>query len=388
VPCVSSELTSELKKPTVQRTATAMLTKIKDKISRMAQRALGIDDMRFKLDVVSSKLDVMSSKLDVMSSKLDVMSSKLDVMSSKLDVITNGLAQLDPKLQNLIERGDSLFWQIRQVSEGLDRLRSFLTWSANRVEPWLPAENFSQTEPDYDLAGFLYNFFPSRVAVDIGAQDSEFAKALSEIGYQVFCFASAPGAFENLSVKATCLPRVEIFDLMIKASEMAAENPLVNARLMSPNGLEANTATGHPLIRTIASLVSSKTLPPQIDILKIDTGYADLEVIKGLGPVRPAAIQIEFLSEDLTLQRGDHHTPVASASEKIKVMRDLEYYWNIIIFRVDSEDFVRMATNLAGTPKQSWGKIFFFQDYQLFLKAFHWCKGALPRFQATALPSR
>ncbi len=257
-----------------------MLTKIKDKISRMAQRALGIDDMRFKLDVVSSKLDVMSSKLDVMSSKLDVMSSKLDVMSSKLDVITNGLAQLDPKLQNLIERGDSLFWQIRQVSEGLDRLRSFLTWSANRVEPWLPAENFSQTEPDYDLAGFLYNFFPSRVAVDIGAQDSEFAKALSEIGYQVFCFASAPGAFENLSVKATCLPRVEIFDLMIKASEMAAENPLVNARLMSPNGLEANTATGHPLIRTIASLVSSKTLPPQIDILKIDTGYADLEVIK------------------------------------------------------------------------------------------------------------
>jgi hypothetical protein len=57
-----------------------------------------------------------------------------------------------------------------------------------------------------------------------------------------------------------------------------------------------------------------------------------------------------------------HPETAVSTSEKIKAMRDLECYWNIIIFRVDSEDFVRMATNLAGTPKQSWGKIFFFQD--------------------------
>jgi uncharacterized protein YoxC len=298
-----------------------MLTRIKDKISRMAQRALGIDDLR-------SKLNVMISKLDVMSSKLDVMSSKLDVITSKLDVITNKSDQLDPKLQNLIERGDSLFWQIRGVSEGLDRLRSFLTWSANRVEPWLPAESFSQTEPDYDLAGFLYNFLPSRVAVDIGAADSEFAKALSGIGYQVFCFASTAEAFEKLT------------------NEM------------------------------------------QIDLLKLDTGDKDLEAIKGLTSVRPAVVQIDFLSEGLTSDRSKNQSAAVSTSEKINAMRDLEYYWNIIIFRVDSEDFVRMATNLAGTPKQSWGKIFFFQDYQLFLKALHWCKGALPRFQATALPNR
>jgi hypothetical protein len=130
--------------------------------------------------------------------KLGVISSKLDVGSSKLDVGTNTLAQLDPKLQNLTERSDSLFWQIRQVSEGLDRLKSFLTWSANRVEPWLPAEGFAQTEPDYDLAGFLYNFLPNRVAVDVGAADTEFAKALSEIGYQVFCIAGTAETSQKL----------------------------------------------------------------------------------------------------------------------------------------------------------------------------------------------
>ena len=287
----STGSSSDVTKLTVQPTSTAMLTRIKDTISRIAQRAMGIDAVQFKLDTVTSKLD-----------------------------------QLDRKLQNLVEKGDSLFWQIRQVSDGQDRLKSFLTWSANRVEPWLPAESFSQTEPDYDMAGFLYNFFPSRVAVEIGAQNSEFAKALSGIGYRVFCFASTAEAFEKLGKE------------------------------------------GQP------------------DLLKVDTGDTDLEAIKCLDSVRPSVVQIGFLSEDLAAQRRGEQTPVGSASEKIKAMHDLEYYWNIIIFRVDSEDFVRMATNLAGTPKQSWGKIFFFQDYQLFLKAHHWCKGALPRFRASALP--
>ena len=364
-----------------------MITKIKDKIARIAQRGLGIDDMRFKLDAINPKLDVINSKLDVINPKLDVMTSNLNVIGSKLDVITDKLTQLDPKLQNLIEKGDSLFWQIRHVSEGLDRLKSFLTWSANRVEPWLPAEGFSQTEPDYDLAGFLYNFLPSRVAVDVGAADSEFAKALSGIGYQVFCFAATAETFEKLRNETVELRRVEVFDFVVGATETLAENALANAGPMHPSEHRGDMPGGQLRVATIASLVSSGILPPQIDLMKIDTGDTDLEVAKGLALVRPAVVQIEFLSEDLTTQRKDQ-IPVVSASEKIKAMRDLEYYWNIIIFRVDSEDFVRMAANLAATPKQSWGRIFFFQDYQLFLKAHHWCKGALPRFRATALPSR
>jgi len=46
-----TDINSELKKPNIQRTAAAMLTRIKDKISRVAQRALGIDDKRFRVDL-------------------------------------------------------------------------------------------------------------------------------------------------------------------------------------------------------------------------------------------------------------------------------------------------------------------------------------------------
>jgi hypothetical protein len=299
-------------------------------------------------------------------------------LDPKVDFLASRLAQLDPKV-------DSLSWQIRQSSEGFDRLKSFLTWSANRVEPWLPAESFSQTEPDYDLAGFLYNFLPSRVAVDVGAEDSEFAKALSGIGYQVFCFASTAEKLEKLRDKRAELPRVEVFDFAIEGPDALAENALTNGGSLHPSEHRGDMPGGRLRVTTIASLVSSGILPTQIDLLKIGSGDTDLAVAKGLGSARPAVVQIEFLSEDLTKQRNEQ-MPVVSASEKIKAMRDLQYYWNIIIFRVDSEDFVRMATNLAATPKQSWGKIFFFQDYQLFLKAHHWCKSALPRFRADALP--
>jgi hypothetical protein len=223
------------------------------------------------------------------------------------------------------------------------------------------------------------------LAVEVGAEDSEFAKALSEIGYQVFCFASTAETFEKLRSETVKLARVKVFDFVIEAAETSAENAKTNAGPMHPSGHQGDMPGGHLRVTTIASLVSSGILPAQIDLLKIRTGDTDLEVAKGLGTARPAVVQIEFLSEDLPQQCKDQ-LPVVSASEKIKALRDLEYYWNIIVFRVDSEDFVRIATNLACTPKQSWGKIFFFQDYQLFLKAHHWCKGALPRFRAAALP--
>jgi hypothetical protein len=222
------------------------------------------------------------------------------------------------------------------------------------------------------------------VAVDVGAEDSEFAKALSGIGYQVFCFASTVERFEKLRNETAELPRVEVFDFVIETPE-TLETALTNGGPLRPREHRGDIAGVRLRVTTIASLVSSGILPGQIDLLKIGSGDTDLEVAKGLGSARPAVVQIEFLSEDLTKQRNEE-MPVVSASEKIKAMRDLEYYWNIIIFRVESEDFVRMATNLAATPKQSWGKIFFFQDYQLFLKAHHWCKGALPRFRADALP--
>jgi hypothetical protein len=296
-----------------------MLARVKQKISEIAQRALGIDGLRFQLDIVMNRLDNAESRL-------------------------------------------------RESSESFGRLKSFLMWSTSRVEPWLPAENFAQTEPDYDLAGFLYNFLPNRTAVDAGVRDPAYPKALAGIGYQVFCLLFTPEEWKRLGTIEHA--RIKTLDLSSTSSSKSA-GPSTSSP-QSPITFHQSPLTFHlPL-----------ALPARIDLLHVGAGYSEIDMLNRIAPVRPAVIQSEFANSEPAPSEAKE--PV---SETIKAMRDSEYYWNIIIYRTESEDFVRMATNLATTPKQSWGKIFFFQDYQLFLKANHWCKAALPRFRADALPA-
>ena len=287
-----------------------MLARVKQKVSEIAQRALGIDGLRFQLD--------------------------------------------------------KLFWQLRESSESFARLKSFLMWSSSRVEPWLPAENFAQTEPEYDLAGFLYNFLPNRTAVNVDLRNHEYPKALAEIGYQVFCLLLTPEDGKRPGTDPRPHdPRRTIEHARIKSLDLSS-TPASEDVGPSSAGRED----------------VGPSLPARIDLMRIGGGYSEIDVLSRIAPVRPAVVQSEFANTEQTASEAKE--PV---SETIKAMRDWEYYWNIIMYRTESEDFVRMATNLGTTPKQSWGKIFFFQDYQLFLKANHWCKAALPRFTADALPA-
>jgi hypothetical protein len=302
-----------------------MLARVKQKISEIAQRALGIDGLRFQLDTVMNRLDESDKRLD------------------------------------------KVFWQLRESSESFARLKSFLMWSTSRVEPWLPAENFAQTEPDYDLAGFLYNFLPNRTAVDAGVRNPEYPKALAEIGYQVFCLLFTP---EDLKSSGTIEhARIKTLDLSSASSDESARPSTSSPQ--SPITFHQSPLTFHP----------PPGLPAQIALMNVGPGYSVMDMLNRIAPVRPAVIQSGFANTEPAPSEAKE--PV---SETIKAMRDSEYYWNIIIYRTQSEDFIRMAANLATTPKQSWGKTFFFQDYQLFLKANHWCKAALPRFRADALP--
>jgi hypothetical protein len=127
-------------------------------------------------------------------------------------------------------------------------------------------------------------------------------------------------------------------------------------------------------------------LPGPIDFLNLAKDLFDLALVKALDSAPPTVVQTEFSNQELTTTQEDGqqlgHCPL---SRTMKEMRNRQYHWTVIIFRTEAEDFIRLATNLVILPKQAWGKILFFRDYQLFLKAFHWCKTALPRFRAAPL---
>lgn len=275
----------------------AIVRKIKDQITSTSQKALGIDGLRFNLQVALEKLERIY-QVEAKLAQLEATSSRVESMSAR-------------------------------ISDQIQNLKSFLTWSSNRVEPWFWTGNFSHSDPEEELAGLLFNFLPNRVLVEVESGPSNFTKAATEIGYQVF-------------------------------------------RVEPPN--------------TVVSLVASKALPGTIDFLNIARKGFGLDMVKAFDFIRPAVIQTEFLGDDLAAA-GDPSAqePSFSSTEIMKEMRNREYYWNIVIFRTEVESFIRMATNLAGVPERAWGRLLFFYDYQLFLKAFHWCKTTLPRFRAAPL---
>lgn len=293
---------------------TSMITKIKEGISSTGQRALGIDDVRYRLGAVMEKLDSDLAKLDT---KLDTELAKLDSRLSKLD----RLAPIEGNVDRL--------------NQQVQNLRSFLAWSTHRVEPWFWTGNFSQTDPEEELAALLFNFLPSHILVDAGPTAGRFAQVAADIGYQVF-------------------------------------------RLEPPN--------------TIGSLVGSGALPGPIDFLNLAKDLFDPQLVNALDSIQPPVIQAEFLTQQATSSQDKGGLPaprpsteIAEIAEIMKELRSRQYYWTVIIFRTEAEDFIRLATNLVILPDQAWGKILFFRDYQLFLKAFHWCKTALPRFRAAPL---
>jgi hypothetical protein len=271
------------------RLGMSLLSRIKDKISRAGQRALGIDELRFKLDVAIQKLN-------------------------RLDWIEGELARIEAELTRSNER--------------IQNLKSFLTWYSNRVEPWFWSGNFSQTDPEEELAGLLFNFLPNRVLVNVGPHPQKFAEAASEVGYQVIS-------------------------------------------LEPPN--------------TVTSLPVEQRSSGTIDFLNIAGEQVDSELLKALDLFQPCVVQVEFLSHSQSSNETKKVTGLLPPSQIVREMRNREYYWSVIIFRNETDGFIRLATNLASAPAQAWGRMLFFRDYQLFLKAFYWCKTTLPRFRAAPL---
>jgi hypothetical protein len=292
----------------------SILRKIGHTLSNTAQEALGIDNIRFNLQVALEKLE-----------RIHEVESKLAELQSRSASIEATSASIEAKSTTIEANSAS-------TSNQIQNLKTFLTWYTNRVEPWFWTGNFSQTDPEEELAGFLFNFLPGHTLIQLGSASTGFAKAATEIGYEV-------------------------------------------------HSLEPPDSIG--------SLAASKSLPKTVDFLNFTRENVDQETVKALDSIRPEVIQAEFIDEAPKSGAGPipEKAPI-SASELIKELRSREYYWNVIIFRTEAEGFIRMGTNLASVPKQAWGNLLFFRDYQLFLKAFHWCKTTLPRFRAATKTSQ
>ena len=354
----------------------SMSESLRHKTTALAQRALAIDALHRKVDLALGKLESLEFVLDARARRTEDELRKLEEHVDRLELI---LKSLDERLESFDQR----FNERLAISE-----------------PWLPEEHFAHSEPEYYLAAFLYNFLPNRVLLDVGANIGDFTEVVSNSGYRVYSFEPFPATFERLKARMADRDNVKTFNLALglkettlplyiasESSEARQDDPsLYNT--FRPHFVRESLVFADKVdvpVRTIESLVKSGEVPEQIDFLKVDTEGFDLEVVKGLGVIRPAVVQTEFWGNDFVFVRYEKNRDnLIAPAEVIREMRNRDYFWNIIVFRVEGENYVRFGTNLASTPKKAWGNMLFFRDHNLFLEALRWCQGALPRFQ----PSR
>jgi FkbM family methyltransferase len=380
----------------------------KRKTTTVAQRGSAIDASRWRSDLARVKQGTVSATQTVATTINDLV-PKLKAISERIEILTGSS-------YNIYARGRRTEDQLRKLEENFDRLRLLVKSFDERLseqvklfvdrfherleifEPWLPEDHFLHSEPEYYLAAFLYSFLPTRTVLDVGANVGDFAEVVSDSGYQVYAFEPFPATFERLKARMAGRSSVKAFNFALgskettlplyiatESSEARQDDPsLYNT--FQPHFVRESLAFAETIevpVRTIISLVKGSELPEQIDFLKVDTEGFDLEVIKGLGSLRPAVVQTEFWGDDFLFVRNEKNREIfVSSAEIIREMRNRDYFWNIIVFRVEAENYVRFGTNLASAPKMAWGNMLFFRDHKLFLEAMRWCLGALPRFQA------
>jgi FkbM family methyltransferase len=367
-----------------------MLESLRHKTASLAQRGLAIDALHRKLDVALGRLEALEFAF---ASNVTAISQRMDRLADLSDNIDARARRSEDELRKLEEH----FTRLNLVVKSLEqRFNERLAIS----EPWLPEEHFVHSEPEYYLAAFLHNFLPNRVLLDVGANVGDFTEVVSDSGYHVYAFEPFPATFGRLKARMADRGNVKTFNVALGSTETTlplyvASEPS-DARQDDPSLY--NTFRPHFVreslvfaetvdvpVRTIESMVKSGEVPEQIDFLKVDTEGFDLEVVRGLGNIRPSVVQTEFWGDDFLFVRDEtNRENFASSAEIISELRNRDFFWNIIVFRMDAESFVRFGTNLASAPKKAWGNMLFFRDHNLFLEALRWCQGALPRFQALA----
>ena len=266
--------------------------------------------------------------------------------------------------------------------------------------PWLPLEGKLDDNPEFLLLAHLVNFFPKPVALDIGANEGVLSEVLLDAGFDVYAFEPYPPAMKKLGERLANRPRLHLMGMAVGSEDTSlalhiaeggrddtGDDPSVY-NTFRPHfvGKEVTfTSQVEVPVRSLRSLAEKKEIPDDFPVLKIDTEGFDLEVIRGMGQLEPQVVQTEFWGEDfLFVKNEEDKTKLVLAKQIIEELRNRNYRWNLLMFRIEGEPAIRFTANLATAPKRSWGNLFFFKDFRLFEEAYRWTSTTLPRLQSAA----
>jgi FkbM family methyltransferase len=227
-------------------------------------------------------------------------------------------------------------------------------------------DNYSQAT-EIELVKRLAKLLSSYNFLDIGAEKGMFSSAMLELGMSGVMFEPMPRhlpelhqiikKFQNVSLQTCAITNIDIKEnFNIATDENGRELDYFHSlQKAAAVDIFRHSQSFEVECRSIESLVKEGVISPEVGILKIDTEGNDLNVLRGLGSLRPEVIICEYFTQGL------YEGWVEGAPEKaIEHMRELGYKMFIAIKRMGDLEVVGLCTSLF--EEKQWGNLFFFRD--------------------------
>jgi FkbM family methyltransferase len=296
----------------------------------------------------------------------------------------------------LDERDDGALEAFRSVRDFIVDVHSRLTrvtqLSSEHLALHLESSAFESFNPEIGLLIHLYSYLPVPIAIDVGASRGDISQQLLDFGYELYAFEPSPQVFKELQDRLIGREQCHLYELGVGAADaimqlQIAEDSSANriygdvslfSSIIShsmPEGLSFVQSVDVQ-VRSLRSLATEGKIPNDIGLLKVDTEGYDLQVLRGMGDLRPHVVMAEFWSPDFVFGRGSTYNRL---NDLVKEMRARGYRWHTVLYRLAGADRVSFYSNHDCSIRNSWGNVFFFRDYQLFMRADEWCSAILPR---------
>ena len=244
---------------------------------------------------------------------------------------------------------------------------------------------------DIELMVYLYSYLPHHRAIDIGANRGDVSNRLLEAGYEVYAFEPFPPVLEKLTTRFGDNTRFHLFPFAVGSANETRDLHIASDQTedkIYDDSTFYSSLTQHSLseglvftetlsvsVKTLASLHESADLPSDIGLVKIDTEGFDLEVIKGMEDFIYPVVVAEFWDANFPFGQSG---AMNHLKDMVKEMRERNYRWHIVIYRIWGSHDISYYCNSAYSLDNSWGNVFFFQDYAVFSEALKWCSSVMP----------
>lgn len=222
-------------------------------------------------------------------------------------------------------------------------------------------------DTEIKLINRVSQYLTNKSFIDIGAEKGVFASTMLDVGMTGVLFEPMPRHLPLLTDLIAKYKNAQLYTCAITDADTKQRfNVATDSEGRELDYYHSLQKAGAPGVfthsksfevecRSLNSMVKRGEIPSEIGVLKTDTEGNDLNVLRGMGQLRPELIICEYFTQGLYGGWSEGAPELV-----IEYMRDLGYKIFLATKRIGDLEFIGMGTALY--QEKQWGNLFFFRD--------------------------